>query len=122
MNELETQLASWALRRPSAKLKRRIFALRPAVPPAAHSFSWLAPATAAVLVVGMLLNQRRCPTLFEAAKSGPMVAMIISNQSAAACLPAGFGSEQNSLPANAFHWTNGGQPAATPAVFTPTRH
>jgi hypothetical protein len=108
MNELETELRYWALRRPSEKLKRRIFAQRPAEPPATFSWSWLAPATAALLMVGMLLNQRHNALLFEPGKSGPLVAMIMSNQNAAASLPAGFESEQNALPADAFKWTNGG--------------
>lgn len=107
MNELEMELRSWALRRPSAKLKRRIFARRPAEPAAAFSWSWLAPATAALLMMGMLLNQRHNATLFEPGKTGPLVAMIMSNQSAAASLPAGFESQQNALPADTFKWTNG---------------
>jgi hypothetical protein len=114
MKELETELRSWALRRPSARLKRRIFGRRPAEPRAPLSWSWLAPATAALLMMGMLLNQRHNALLFEPGKTGPMVAMILSNQNAAASLPAGFESQQNALPADAFAWTNVGESASRP--------
>jgi hypothetical protein len=116
-NELETELRTWALRRPSAKLKRRLFARRPVESPVAFSLSWLAPATAALLMVGMLLNQRHNPLLFEPGKSGPMVAMILSNQNAAASLPAGFESQQNGLPADFLRWANGSRPAAHASRF-----
>lgn len=112
MKELETELRSWALRRPSEKVRRRLFGRRPAPAHVAFSLSWLAPATAALLMIGMLLNQRHNPLLFEPGKSGPMVAMILSNQNAAASLPAGFESQQNGLPADAFRWTNGSRPAS----------
>ena len=36
-----------------------------------------------------------------------MVAMILSNQSAAAYLPGSFQAEQNNLPADAFKWIRG---------------
>lgn len=108
-------MRSWAPRRPSAKLKRRLFAIRlAAAAPPAHSWSWLAPATAALLVTGMLFNQRHCATLFEAGHSGPLVAMILTNPSAAACLPAGFESEQNGWPADAFHHPNASQAISAP--------
>ena len=110
MNDLEKQLRSWEPRRPSAKLKPRLFAIRPVVAPASHSFSWLAPATAALLVMGMLLNQRRCAMLFDDGKHGPMVAMILTNPGAAACLPASFESQQNGVPADAFHWAHSSPP------------
>jgi hypothetical protein len=122
MKDLETQLASWALRRPSARLKRRIFAASPAVARPAHSFSWLAPATAALLVVGMLFNQRHCANLFGGSNSGSLVAMILTNPSAAACLPASFESEQNGLPADTFDWTKNTQQVSAPASFGARQH
>ena len=70
MKDLETQLRSWAPRRPSPKLAKRLFAGAAASssangPPAVtrhesppFRLSWLAPAVAAVLLMCVLFNQR----------------------------------------------------------------
>src|SRR2546430_16133664 len=100
------QLRSWVPRRPSAKLRERIFALEgKAERPLARvrlaaqgglprltfllkpaSFRWLAPVTAALFLTCILLNQRSAPMAVPA--SSPLIAMILSsNQSAAAYLP-----------------------------------
>jgi hypothetical protein len=110
MNEssaLEKLLLSWTPRRPSAGLERRIFVTGPATAEALPSFrfSWLAPATAALMLLGVLFNQRYGPALPGSATPGPLVAMILSNQSAAAYLPRSVQAEQNNLPADAFKWT-----------------
>lgn len=129
MNELEMQLRSWAPRRPSAKLKERIFAAEPAPAQSAillthhasriilyasrmthwlrpASFRWLAPAMAALFLVCVLLNQHSTPMASPA--TSPMIAMILSsNQSAAAYLPGSFQREQNGIPSDTFEWTNG---------------
>jgi hypothetical protein len=55
--------------------------------------------------MGVLFNQRYGTGLVGAPLSTPMVAMILSNQSAAAYLPGSFQAEQNNLPADAFRWT-----------------
>jgi hypothetical protein len=104
MNELEKQLLSWTLRRPSAKLERRLFAATPAAAEALLPFrlSWLAPVTAGLMLMCVLFNQRYGPTLAGSATPGPMVAMILSNQSAAAYLPGSVQAERNNLPADAF--------------------
>ncbi len=105
MEQLEKQLHAWAPRRPSAKLRQRLFGT--AKTPKALSLNWLAPATAALLVMTMLFNQRHCASFITAGQSGPFVAMILSNQNAAASLPAGFQSEQNGWPADTFDARNG---------------
>ena len=119
MNEssaLEKLLLSWTPRRPSAGLERRIFASRPATAEALPSFrfSWLAPATAALMLLCVLFNQRYGPAVSGSATPGPLVAMILSNQSAAAYLPGSVQAEQNNLPADAFKWTrrSGSAPGA----------
>lgn len=126
MNDLEMQLRSWAPRRPSAKVKQRIFsATRSAEFTPVHpimlladrasrlaqmvkptSFRWLAPAMAALFLTCIILNQRNAPMASPA--TAPLIAMILSsNQSAAAYLPGSFQREQNRLPADTFEWTNG---------------
>jgi hypothetical protein len=126
MNDLEMQLRSWAPRRPSAKVKQRIFsAARSAEFAPVHpiilladrasriahslkprSFRWLAPAMAGLFLTCILLNQRNAPMASPA--TAPLIAMILSsNQSAAAYLPGSFQREQNRLPSDTFEWTNG---------------
>jgi hypothetical protein len=124
MNDLETQLRSWALRPPSAKLKQQLFARAAVVsaptgepgvlstPASPFRLSWLAPATMALLLMCVLFNQRNIPSAFSGSmKSGSMVAVALSNQNAAAWLPGSFAHEQNSIPAEPLKWTNSGPSA-----------
>jgi len=107
LNELEMQLRSWVLRRPSAKLKRRLFRRPVAAQPApAFRLSWLPPATAAALLSCVLFNQHSSQAV---PSSGPnsIVAVALSNQSIAPWLPGSFSREHNSLPTGTFEWTNG---------------
>ncbi len=103
-SELEKQLLSWTPRRPSPALERRLFA--PARPPkeglSPFRFTWLAPATGALALMCVLFSQRYAATLPGRSGAAPMVAMILSNQSAAAYLPGSFQAEQNNLPADTF--------------------
>jgi hypothetical protein len=119
MNQLETLLRSWAPRRPSVTLERSLFAPQPepisAEPPL--RLSWLAPATVAGLLLTVLFSQRNSTAFTGPAASGPVVAMILSNQSAAAYLPGSFQREQNIVTANTFEWTNGR--ASTSSVRSP---
>jgi hypothetical protein len=103
-------LRSWTLRRPSKALEDRLFGVAAAAPEEilpSFRLSWLAPAAVAVLLLCVLFNQRFGAGLTGSVPSGPMVAMILSNQSAAAYLAGSGQSEQNNLPANAFQWTHG---------------
>lgn len=117
---MEKLLLSWTPRRPSAGLERRIFASRPATAEAlpAFRFSWLAPATAALMLLCVLFNQRYGPAISGSATPGPLVAMILSNQSAAAYLPGSVQAEQNNLPADAFKWTRGSSSPRVPASYS----
>src|SRR5437870_2694838 len=101
MNELEERLRSWMLRQPSAGVEQRIFAAAHAAGAKAEdgerarerphfSFAWLVPATASLLLLGLIINPRASQSLSESTSSGPLVAMIMSNQSAAAYLPGSF--------------------------------
>jgi hypothetical protein len=118
MNEnVESQLRSWVPRAPSDKLRERLFsatnrAEEPAAPSATAShttlpfrLSWLAPTTMAVLLMGVMYTQRNGFLFSGTNGAGPVIAMALSNQSAAAWLPGGFQHEQNSLPVETFAWT-----------------
>jgi hypothetical protein len=110
-NELEMRLRSWVPRHPSAKLKQKIFGAPSVTAPTpetpAFRLSWLAPATATLFLMCLLFNQRNNPAMSTGGSSGPIMAMILSNQSAA-YLPGSFQSDQNRLPADTFEWTNAG--------------
>jgi hypothetical protein len=113
LNELEMQLRSWVPRRPSAKLKRRIFRQTPVTKDREPSFrfSWLPPATAALLLLCVLFNQHSSQAL-SSARSNPMIAVALSNQSIAPWLDGSFSREHNGLPTGSFEWTNGSSPGS----------
>ena len=108
MNELEKQLGLWTPRRPSARLECRLFAAAPAATEALLPFrvTWLAPVTAALMLMCVLFNQHYGASLSGSGATGPMVAMILSNQSVAAYLPGSVQAERNNLPADAFDWSH----------------
>jgi hypothetical protein len=119
MSELEEQLRLWTPRHPSARFERRLFAGGPAAAEALLPFrvTWLAPVTAALMLMCVLFNQRYGPAFSTTVNPGPMVAMILSNQSAAAYLPGSFQAEQNNLPADTFKRTGDSRaPRSTPVL------
>ena len=134
INESEKLLLSWTPRRPSKGLEQRLFAggevaararaflsaSGPAEELPSFRLGWLAPAAVAGLMLCVLLNQRCGAGLAGSSSGAPMMAMILSNQSAAAYLTATAQSEQNNLPADAFKW-NGGGVTARLTVFAPGR-
>jgi hypothetical protein len=75
------------------------------------------------MLLCVLFNQRYGPAVSGSATAGPLVAMILSNQSAAAYLPGSVQAEQNNLPADAFKWTrrNGSDPGAASLSQSPGR-
>src|SRR5689334_3971853 len=123
MNEWETQLRSWAPRRPSAKLRARLFArpVTPTPPRPAFTIGWLAPAGACLLLAFVILGQRSGAALRPVAKGSPLVAMILSNQSYAAYLPGSFAHGQNVPPRDSFEWTNGSSSTSTMRFVSPLK-
>ena len=122
-NDLEKHLRSWTPRRPSKGLEAQIFAAAAAPAPEAVvaplRLNWLAPAMAALLMMGVLFNQRYGGNAFSSSGTGSMAAMILSNQSAPAYLPGSFQGDRNTIPADAFEFTNV-NPAAS-RVVSPVR-
>ena len=120
MNEWEKHLLSWTPRRPSARLRRRIFGVAPAAADtlSPFRFSWLAPATAAAMMMCVLFNQRYGAGAPGPGTPGPLLATILSNASAAAYLPGSVQAEQNNLPADAFKWQRRHDAAPVPASLS----
>jgi hypothetical protein len=76
---------------------------------------------AALLLVGLFLNGHNS-TAIGSSNTVPIVAMILSNQSAAAYLPGSFPHAENRLPADAYEWTvRGGATSVISAVLNPRR-
>jgi hypothetical protein len=72
----------------------------------------------ALALICVLFNQRYGTPASAATGASPMVAMILSNQSAAAYLPGSFQAEQNNLPADAFKWNRGSALPHSAAFYT----
>jgi hypothetical protein len=102
MNLTEEQLRSWRLRRPAAKLKRRLFAGEPGEPSATWFVGWLVPATACALFTLMVFKSDN--SLPIAGK--PVIGLVLSNQNYAAFASNGAQNEQNHLSGLTFDWTN----------------
>ena len=101
MNPLEKQLRSWQPRRPSARLKRRLFGFSFA-PGAAWIIGSLAPAAACLLLtLGFFDAHQRDPT---AAYPAPM--LVASNLSNTAFALDGFANKQNHWSSVTFDSTN----------------
>jgi len=79
--------------------------------------SWLVPAGAACL---MFLTIIKPPSdAGFPAFPGPMVAMIMSNQTSAAYLSTAYQPQANSVPAESFEWTNDGTlTSSMPSIST----
>ena len=118
MNLLETQLRSWQPRRPSARLKRRLFATPARVMPQMAWFvGWLAPATACALLTLLFFNSGNGLPAGSSSR-GTMVAMILSNQNYAAYASEGSQNVQNRLSNVTFDSTNRGTSSSI-IRFTP---
>ena len=132
MNELEKRLRSWVPRRPSRKLEQKLFGRRHemalATPdgvasPVAHHFdlSWLAPATLAVMLMCLMLNQRSLSAFNSGGAPHALMAVALSNQSAAAWLPGSFPHDQNTIPAETLEWTNRNRSNSSLDVIEPRK-
>ena len=105
MDWLETQLNSWEPRRPSARIKRRLFPTPSTRPQMAMAFNWLAPATVCMLLALAVFKQENNISAAPP-RHDPAVAMMLSNQSFVAYLTGGSKQiEHNVLPAT-FELTN----------------
>lgn len=103
MDPLETQLRTWQPRRPSARLKRRLFGT-PAglIPKMAWVLGSLAPAAACALLTFSMFNSGNG---FHHGTAAEMV-LISSNQSHANYAPDGSRMRENNWSTVTFDWTN----------------
>ena len=84
------------------------------------SWLWLSPVAACFLMVLVTSGMRPGEPLPGEFRQGPLVAMILSNQSYAAYLPESFQPSENRW--DTFDWTNaGGFPSSDGPFLRPTQ-
>jgi hypothetical protein len=118
-DSLENQLRSLRPRRPSAGLRRKLFA---APVNATRRMAWvlgsIAPAAACVLLSLSVYNSGN---LGVSSHPTPVLAMILSNQNYAAYASSNEREPQNSLFSVTFDWTNHGEFPSSMAPFSRSR-
>ena len=117
MNSPENQLGSWKPRRPSAKIKRRLFPAPRARLEMVRVLNWLAPATACLLLALAALRQENgIPA--QPPHHDPVVAIMLSNQNTVAYLAGGPSQSEHNVLAATFEFTNRSGSALN-SSFTP---
>ncbi len=113
MKSLETQLHSWHPRRPSAGLKRRLFAEPVSLMPRMAWFvGWLVPATACALLTFSVFTSGNA-----SARRAPLVTTLLSNQGCLTPAPGSFRQGQNNLVSITFDLTNRSGTTSSIAAF-----
>ena len=119
MDSLENRLRSCQPRRPSARLKQRLFgAPVRLLPKAAWLLGSLAPAMACVLITLSAFNPENTGNLLG---REPLTAMILSNQNYAAYASDNFRGTENRLSSLTFDWTNHSGFPSSMAPFSPAK-
>lgn len=116
-NWLETQLSSWEPRRPSASIRNRLFPKPLGRTAPAYTLSWLAPATACLLLALMVVRQEGN---LSAASPGrdARLAMMMSNSSSVAYLAGASSEIEHNILRATFESTNRSESSST-IGFTP---
>lgn len=120
MNLLEHQLRSWQPRRPSRKLKRRLFGAAVRREALALSLRWVAPAAACLLLTLTILTQDAVFSRGRAVQQ-PLIGVICSNLNYNSLLPGDRPQGDNSIAPASFEWTNPGGFTSNISPFSPAR-
>ena len=104
MKWLEAQLKSWAPRRPSANIDRRLFPRRARAPELARALAWLVPAAACLVFALATVWQEGGAA--GASRPESMFAMVLSNQTGANFLQNDAAQPENRVMRASFEWTN----------------
>lgn len=120
MQLLENQLRSWQPRRPSPKLKRKLFGAAGPDEAGGLSLRWLAPAVACLFLALTIVNQE--PGLSASAtRRQPFMGMVSSNLSYTNLLPRDRPTEHNRVSPASFEWTNRSGFSSSISPFSPGR-
>jgi hypothetical protein len=120
MNYLENQLRSWQPRRPSPRLKRRLFGAEDSREAAILSLRWLAPAVACLFLALTIVNQESSLSA-SSSRYQPLMGMVSSNLSYTNLLPGDRPTERNRVSPASFEWTNRSGFTSSISPFSPGR-
>ncbi len=120
MQQLEDRLRSLQPRRPSLRVKRRLFGETVRRHSAEWSLRWAATAAACLLLVLTIVNQ---DSKFAHGPSGrdPLMGLISSNLSSTNILPGNRPSGRNGYAPSSFEWTNLSGFTSSISPFSPGR-
>jgi len=117
---LENQLRSWQPRRPSPRIKRKLFGATSAGESGGLSLRWLAPAMACLFLALTIINQE--PGLSaSAAHRQPFMGMVSSNLNFTNILPGDRPTSRNGVSPASFEWTNRSGFTSSISPFSPGR-
>jgi hypothetical protein len=119
MKTLENQLHSWQPRRPSARIKRRLFSHAASGEITGLSLRWLAPA-AACLMLALTMASYQPGLTASSARQHAMMGLISSNISYTDILPANDNPGHNRI-TSSFEWTNLSDFTSSISPFSPGR-
>src|SRR4051812_11401717 len=120
MNLLENRLRSCQPRRPSPKLKRRLFPNAAAHRGVALSLRWLVPAAACLFLALTIANQNlRLPS--GSGRRDAILGVISNNLSYTNILPGTRPQAQNDVLPASFEWTNLSDFTSSVSPFSPGR-
>lgn len=128
LNQLEKQLQSWTPRRPSARLKRRLFG--PANRPASEASDFVAlmpmwvkfaPAMCMLLLISLFCVPRHGQATFLAVSGGSNILASLSSNIAENCATDLRDQRQNVWRAVTFDWTKEGRSLSTTGSFQSVR-
>ena len=120
MNLLENQLRSWQPRRPSPRIKRRLFPSASSGEATGLSLRWLAPATACLMLALTIASQQ--PGLsVTSTRHEAMMGLISSNLSYTNILPGNDTPGHNRISSTSFEWTNLSDITSSISPFSPGR-
>lgn len=118
MNSTEVQLRSWEPRRPSAKLKHKLFAeARPRRQSGHLTWQWLAPAAACLLLAITMFNPNN--GLVNGTATQESLTLVSSNLNPLILAEDALNQSKHNHPANRIEWTNGSAFTSSVSSFLP---
>jgi hypothetical protein len=120
MHLLENQLRSWRPRRPSPRLKRKLFGAPDPGESGGLSLRWLAPAVACLFLALTIVNQESSLSA-SSSRYQPLMGMVSSNLSYTNLLPGDRPTERNRVSPASFEWTNRSGFTSSISPFSPGR-
>jgi hypothetical protein len=120
MNLLENQLRSWQPRRPSGRIKRRLFASASSGEVTGLSLRWLAPAAACLMLALSIASQQ--PGFSASSETHQaMMGLVSNNLSYTNLLPENDNGGHNRISSTSFEWTNLSDFTSSISPFSPGR-